>query len=157
VTSTKPIQIYNFENISENLSEEEEMDEMETYEKEIIILRTITDTKTRWDSSYQSWQRLLKLRSAIEWLSVTLPLQKENGTKEDSTQLNCLMLKDYEWELLKELVEIFKPFDELTTYFSGIQYTTLSVVNPSIEALKFEYADYIINESDEFIEDDFGK
>ncbi|CAG8848825.1 26310_t:CDS:1, partial [Gigaspora margarita] len=44
-------------------------------------------------------------------------------------------------ELLKELVEIFKPFDHLTTYFSEAQYTTLSVVNPSIKALKFEYAD----------------
>jgi len=29
----------------------------------------------------------------------------------------------------------------LTSYFSGIQYITLSVINPSIEALKFEFAD----------------
>ncbi len=51
------------------------------------------------------------------------------------------MLKDYEWLLLNKLVNILQPFDELTSYFSGIQYITLSVINPSIEALKFEFAD----------------
>jgi len=54
--------------------------------------------------------------------------------------------------LLKELVKVFKPFDELTTYFSGIQYTTLSVVNPSIETLKFEFANGSILEQSEFEE-----
>ena len=59
------------------------------------------------------------------------------------------MLDKHEWQLLKKLIEVFKPFDELTTYFSGIKYTTLSVVNPSIEVLKFEFAEYnfeILNE-----------
>ncbi|CAG8857642.1 15450_t:CDS:1, partial [Gigaspora margarita] len=56
-------------------------------------------------------------------------------------KLNNRMLKNYEWELLEKLVEIFKPFDDLTTYFSRAQYTTLLVVNLSIEVLKFEYAD----------------
>ncbi len=51
------------------------------------------------------------------------------------------MLEDNEWLLLNELVNILEPFDELTSYFSGIKYTTLSVINPSIEALKFEFAD----------------
>ena len=60
------------------------------------------------------------------------------------------MLDEHEWQLLKKLIEVFKPFDELTTYFSEIKYTTLSVVNPSIEALKFEFAEYnseILNEN----------
>lgn len=50
------------------------------------------------------------------------------------------MLNNYEWELLSKLVNILEPFDQLTTYLSGMQYTTLSVVNPSIEALKYQYA-----------------
>ncbi|CAG8845463.1 3001_t:CDS:1, partial [Gigaspora margarita] len=45
--------------------------------------------------------------------------------------------------LLKELIEEFKPFDVLTTYFSRIQYNTHSVVSSSIEVLKFEFANYI--------------
>ena len=59
------------------------------------------------------------------------------------------MLEDYEWLLLDELVNVLKPFDELTTYFSGIQYATLSVINPSIEALKFEFSDSDILTSEE--------
>jgi len=51
------------------------------------------------------------------------------------------MLEDHEWLLLNKLVNVLQPFDELIFYFSGIQYTTLSVINPSIEALKFEFAD----------------
>lgn len=83
---------------------------------------------------------------------MTLPLQKEPGAKEDSEKLNQCMLKDYEWELLEGLVKVLKPFDEMTTYFSGIQYVTLSIVNPAIELLKFEFAD---GELDEFTENNF--
>ncbi|CAB4377169.1 unnamed protein product [Rhizophagus irregularis] len=38
------------------------------------ILRNIADIKTRWNSKYHSWNCLLKLRKAIEWLGATLPL-----------------------------------------------------------------------------------
>ena len=48
-----------------------------------------------------------------------------------------------------KLVNVLKSFDELTTYFSEIQYATLSVINPSIEALKFEFSDGDILTSEE--------
>ena len=118
-------------------------------ETEFKILRNVNDVKTRWNSTYQSWKRLLILHPAIEWLVAILHLQNEDGTKEDSYKLKSLMLEDHEWLLLNELVNILKPFDELTSYFSGIQYTTLSVINPSIEALKFEFADGDILTSEE--------
>ncbi len=51
------------------------------------------------------------------------------------------MLEDHEWLLLNELVNVLQLFDELISYFSRIQYTTLSIINPNIEALKFEFAD----------------
>jgi hypothetical protein len=131
----------NKNNSDENLLEIED-DNLETVEEiEFKILRTINDVKTRWNSTYQSWKRLLVLRPSIEWLAATLHLQNKDGVKEDSYKLKSLMLEDYEWLLLDELVNVLKPFDELTTYFSGIQYATLSVINPSIEALKFEFSD----------------
>ena len=135
----------------ENLPSEIEIEENNNLEieKEVKILRTISDVITRWNSTYKSWKRLLVLRQAIEWLFTTLYLQDEDGVKEDSDKLKSLMLDEHEWQLLKKLIEVFKPFDELTTYFSEIKYTTLSVVNPSIEALKFEFAEYnseILNE-----------
>ena len=125
-------------------TEKEEVDnnDLESIEEtEFKILRSINDVKTRWNSTYQSWKRLLILRPAIEWLIATLHLQNDDSAKEDSYKLKSLMLEDNEWLLLNELVNILEPFDELTSYFSGIKYTTLSVINPSIEALKFEFAD----------------
>ncbi|CAI2199342.1 1384_t:CDS:2, partial [Funneliformis geosporum] len=86
-------------------------------------------------------KRLLILRLTIEWLIATLHLQNEDSAKEDFCKLKSLMLKEHEWLLLNELVNVLKPFDELTSYFSEIQYTTLSVINSSFEALKFEFAD----------------
>ncbi|CAG8600264.1 9336_t:CDS:2, partial [Diversispora eburnea] len=63
--------------------------------------------------------------------------------EKDSTQLNRLMLKDSEWQFLKELIEIFKSFDDL----NDVDYT----INESDEYIGDEYI------GDEYIEDDFGK
>jgi hypothetical protein len=136
--TTAPIQLHGSENLIE--LEMEENIESENVDMEFKVLRTISEIKTRWNSSFLSWQRLLKLRTAIEWLSLTLHLLEDDGAKEDSRKLNNYKLDENEWELLEGLVMLFKPFDELTTYFSGIKYATLSVVNPSIETLKFEFA-----------------
>ena len=70
------------------------------------------------------------------------------------------MLEDHEWQLLKKIVKMLKPFDRLTTYFRRIQYTTLSIINLSIEALKFEFADGAVLTSDEIekiINNEFNK
>ncbi|RIB07788.1 hypothetical protein C2G38_2213390 [Gigaspora rosea] len=62
--------------------------------------------------------------------------------------------RENEWKLLEEIVKTFKPFDELTTYFSEIKYDTLSVVNTSIEALKLEfYGSTMLNEIEGNISD----
>ena len=50
------------------------------------------------------------------------------------------MLKDYEWDLLKQIVDLLGPFDDATTYFSGTSYATLSIIYPLIQVLKFKYA-----------------
>lgn len=92
------------------------------------------------------------LRPAIEWLSATLHLNDDDSANEDSCKLKDCMLQNCEWQLLEDLVKLLKPFDELTTYFSGIQYATLSVVNPSIEALKFKFSDGTLLTSEEFEE-----
>jgi hypothetical protein len=46
------------------------------------------------------------------------------------------MLCEEEWVLLEELCNLFKPFDEVTTFFSGIEYATISSILPIIETLK---------------------
>ncbi|KAF0462929.1 hypothetical protein F8M41_000220 [Gigaspora margarita] len=59
------------------------------------------------------------------------------------------MFKNYEWELLEKLVEIFKPFDNLTTYFSGAQYTTLSVINLNEGLLEEDFSDDDLDNNEE--------
>src|ERR1043165_5831675 len=76
--------------------------------------------------------KTLVLCPAIEWLLATLHLGNKDGVIENSNKLKHLMLNDTEWVLLQELINIFKPFDKLTTCLSRIYYTTLSVVNPTI-------------------------
>lgn len=49
------------------------------------------------------------------------------------------MLCEEEWILLEELCKLFKPFDEVTTFFSGVNYATISSILPIIETLKLIY------------------
>ncbi|CAJ0846837.1 9010_t:CDS:2 [Entrophospora sp. SA101] len=74
--------------------------------------------KTRWNASYNSWVRLLKLRKSIEWLANTLPYEPGKDSKSDARRLKYLLLKNYEWELLEKILSLLKPFEEATTFFS---------------------------------------
>ncbi|CAG8834023.1 14326_t:CDS:2, partial [Cetraspora pellucida] len=85
-------------------------------------LRPIKDCPTRWNSTYRSWERLLKLKDAIIWLEANLKISQHSDDKKD------------------ELVKIFEPFDQATEAFSAEKYPTLSVVYPIIEVLKSEFA-----------------
>jgi hypothetical protein len=46
------------------------------------------------------------------------------------------MFCEEEWVLLEELCSLFKPFDEVTTYFSGVEYATVSSILPIIQTMK---------------------
>nr|CAG8498820.1 15351_t:CDS:2 [Entrophospora candida] len=96
--------------------------------------------KTRWNASYNSWVRLLKLRKSIEWLANTLPYEPGKDSKSDARRLKYLLLKNYEWELLEKILSLLKPFEEATTFFSGAQYPTLSLMYPIIQKLKVKFA-----------------
>ncbi|CAB4388320.1 unnamed protein product [Rhizophagus irregularis] len=105
------------------------------------ILQNIADIKTRWNSKYHSWNRLLKLRKAIEWLSATLPLSDNYDDRADGRRLKKRLLLPHEWNLLKQIVDLLEPFKDTTTYFSGTSYATLSIIYPLIQVLKFKYTE----------------
>lgn len=104
------------------------------------VLRNIASIKTRWNSSYISWSRLLILRKSIQWLADTLPYETNNDSKKDARRLKQCLLQDYEWDLLEKILLLLKPFEEATTFFSGAQYPTLSLMYPTIQKLKIKYA-----------------
>ncbi|GBB99440.1 hypothetical protein RclHR1_03520020 [Rhizophagus clarus] len=113
------------------------------------ILRNIANTKTRWNSKYHSWNRLLKLHKAIEWLGATLPLSDNHNDRTDGRKFKKQLLLSHEWSLLKQIVNLLEPFEDATTYFSGTSYTTLSIIYPLIQVLKFKYAENNDNNDDD--------
>ncbi len=116
------------------------------------ILRNIADIKTQQNSKYYFWNHLLKLRKAIEWLDATLPLSDNSDDHADGRKLKKWLLLPYEQDLLKQIVDLLKLFDETTIYFSEIFYTTLSIIYPLIQVLKFKYAYESSKEDDDNLE-----
>ena len=92
--------------------------------------------QTHWNSKYNSWKRLLELKKSIIYLNATLHLEENRNDRLDGQRLQKIMICDEELILLEELCKIFKPFDEVTTFFSGVNYATISSILPIIEALK---------------------
>jgi hypothetical protein len=113
------------------------------------ILRTITEVSTRWGSALASWQRLKKLKPAIKRVLANLSLETDSQSKKDYRQLQERMLNTFEWNLLEKLIELFKPIEEATEFLGGQKYCTLSLIYPTIQALKYSYAyEHSDNEDD---------
>jgi len=54
--------------------------------------------RTRWNSSYLAWKRLLELKVAIQWLANTLYLEYTKNDKEDGDYLRLIALTENEWK-----------------------------------------------------------
>uniref|UniRef100_U9TT23 BED-type domain-containing protein n=1 Tax=Rhizophagus irregularis (strain DAOM 181602 / DAOM 197198 / MUCL 43194) TaxID=747089 RepID=U9TT23_RHIID len=86
-------------------------------------------------------------------LNATLHLEDDRSNKIDGERLQKIMLCEEEWIFLKELCKLFKPFDEMTTYFSGVEYVTISSILPIVETLKLIYKTKLKENYDTEIED----
>jgi hypothetical protein len=60
-------------------------------------LEIIQDVRTRWNSSYLAWKRLLELKVAIKWLENTLHLAYLKDDKDDGDYLKSIALTESEW------------------------------------------------------------
>ena len=72
-------------------------------------LKPVTEVKTRWNSTYLMLQRLLLLKPYLNTVLI-------------NTEFSELLYSPSEWELLKELTEVLKPFYEATKLISGERY-----------------------------------
>ena len=106
-------------------------------------LRPIYDVATCWNSTYNSWVRLLHLKKAIIILQNHMMLDNDLETKKDGKKLQKLLLADNEWELIKKLVEILRQFDTVTTTLGGRDFVTLSLVVPLIFFLQKKFLELI--------------
>lgn len=86
-------------------------------------LKVIQDCVTRWNSTYYMMSRYLILHKEIS--HVLLHHNKREFDLSDS-QITCI----------EEMVEVLKPFEEITTDISGEQYVTISRIIPLISSIK---------------------
>ena len=121
------------------------------------ILKPILDVKTRWNSTYKAWVRLLDLKDAIKELANRIQFETDRDSKYDARRLKKIMLNHEEWELIKELVFVLKDFNDITTTLSGNSFVTLSLVYPIIShlikklQLQISDDDYFEPLDDEFV------
>jgi hypothetical protein len=80
------------------------------------------------------------LKPAIKRVLVNLSIEIDYQSKKDYRQLQELMLNTYEWNLLDKFIELFKPIKDATEFLGGQKYCTLSLIYPTIQALKYSYA-----------------
>lgn len=82
-------------------------------------LTVVLDVPTRWNSTYSMLKRAERLRQPIDMFLNSNPLFKEH------------LLSADEWSLLKELLAVLKPLDDITNYLSKSKFPTLSTVIPA--------------------------
>jgi len=78
-------------------------------------LRLINDVVTRWNSTFEMFNRICQLRE---------PLQAAIALLNNPVET----LTDIEWTVLREVSRILKPFQVVTTEMSGDKYVTVSKV-----------------------------
>ncbi|RIB12917.1 hypothetical protein C2G38_2199391 [Gigaspora rosea] len=104
--------------------------------KESIFLRAQSDVVTRWNSTYNAWVRMLELKPYIEILASSLTVQSERDAIKDGKRLKSIMITDDEWTTVAGIIEILKPFNDITNYISGSSYSIMSIIYPTISTLR---------------------
>lgn len=89
--------------------------------------RLIQSCRTRWNSIYAMFERLLEQRTAIQTVV--------NGRLSVAKTTAKHKLKDTEWEHMEQLTKLLKPFDRTTTVMSSENGVTLSMGRPLIHSL----------------------
>lgn len=68
-----------------------------------------------------------------------LAVNSDQDSKKDYKTLNSIMLSTEEWELIKELRPILRPFAEATELLGGSNYCTFSMINPVLILIKNQF------------------
>jgi hypothetical protein len=118
------------------------------------ILKPTLDVKTRWNSTYMAWNRLIYLKHAILDLIKDMQIDNDRDIKYDFKRLKKTLLSNDEWLLIEELLLILKDFNDITSTLSGNSYVTLSLVYPIMSHL-INKIELQLHEEDTEIFDEF--
>jgi len=86
-----------------------------------------------------AWNRLLLLKKHINVVLNTLGTQFDQDSKKDYKTLQSIMLSSEEWDLLRDLRPILRPFAEATDLLGGSNYCTFSIMNPILIQIKKQF------------------
>ncbi|CAJ0650302.1 9071_t:CDS:2 [Entrophospora sp. SA101] len=103
-------------------------------------LDVLTDVKTRWNSTYYAWKRILELHNSMRLISTTLLTKPDRASQKEGEKLERLCLSLDEKQFIQDMVNLLSPFEKVTCRFCGAKYVTLSLVNPYMELLKKTFA-----------------
>ncbi|CAJ0645146.1 10195_t:CDS:2, partial [Entrophospora sp. SA101] len=103
-------------------------------------LDVLTDVKTRWNSTYYAWKRILELHNSMRLISTTLLTKPDRASQKEGEKLERLCLSLDEKQFIQDMVNLLSPFEKVTRRFCGAKYVTLSLVNPYMELLKKTFA-----------------
>ncbi|XP_077976162.1 E3 SUMO-protein ligase ZBED1-like [Styela clava] len=93
---------------------------------EIEDLKLIVDVATRWGSTFEMLNRLVKLHCPI-----SLVLNGRNIISQAST----LSMRASDWEIIKAILPVVEPFDQVVQSLGGQDYAPISTKVPSIRGL----------------------
>ena len=102
-------------------------------------LHAIADSPTCWNSFYLAWNRLLLLKNHINVVLSSLATKFDRDSKKDYKTLHDIMLSSEEWDLLRDLRPILRPFAEATDLLGGSNYCTFSMMNPVLIQIKKQF------------------
>lgn len=93
------------------------------------VVKMIVDVKTRWNSTYHMLSRFIQMLKPVNEILL-----------DDTSSPD--MLSSSEIEELKQLNELLKPFDYITTNLSGESYVTISQIIPMVNCLQSQLRDF---------------
>ena len=69
----------------------------------------------------------------------SLASKSDQDSKKDYKTLQNIMLSPEEWDLLRELRPVLRPFAEATDLLGGSNYCTISIMNPILIQIKKQF------------------
>ena len=93
---------------------------------------------------------LLKIKDYIEFVLYLLSKSNNIDSKKDYKHLKNIMLEYYEFDYIKEIVELLCLFAQATKYLGSKTYVILSFIYPVLEKIKSKI--YILSSNIELVD-----
>ncbi|CAG8471974.1 11262_t:CDS:2 [Cetraspora pellucida] len=120
-------------------------------------LDIIADIKTRWNSTYLAWKRVLELYNAMRFVSASLLSKQDHASQKEGENLEKLCLLVSEKEFLQDVVNLLEPIERVTRRLCGAKYPTINLVYPYMELLKKAFAPKTGETVDDYLDLIYGE